>query len=413
MRYGFINNFSQLLAAELAAGATTMTLDGGGSLLNNASADMVYTLTLFDVTSGENEIVHVTAASGNELTVTRGEEGTTDAAWPTGTPVEMRVTAAALSGGVFTDADGNISSMPVNGPAQIAQGVEWAVALGDYVTAESFGVAIGDGTEVATYGVAVGAGAKTWEEESVAIGKYCSSIGSRATTINTNWTNVGEQAVALGWWALIGAETPDADFSVAIGSSATASADNAVVVGNHAYARPNAENSVAIGVGARASVKGGFRLNAIPYLSADPDSDEIDAVNAGFLDAVATQDAISRRVSQQVVIETDPLDLTDDTAAVTLDLPAGTMLFLDSIDVVVVGSDTPGGSPEITVGPDDVTPAAYLAATAVGKTAVGGRETHDPLVLDGVTNLRVAVETAGTGTTYQAKVVFRGYVMEL
>ncbi len=101
MRYGFVNNFEQTLAADLAAGATTMTLDGGGALLAGASADYRYKLTLIQTDAYGNEthreIVDVTAASGNDLTVVREQEGTTELApWPSGTTVQARVTAGNL-----------------------------------------------------------------------------------------------------------------------------------------------------------------------------------------------------------------------------------------------------------------------------------------------------------------------------
>lgn len=118
-------------------------------------------------------------------------------------------------------------------------------------------------------------------------------------------------------------------------------------------------------------------------------------------------------VKGSTALLTAALDLTVAGAAVTLSLPANVVTLPDAFDVVIVESDTPGGTPEIQIGPDDVTPAAYLAATPVTKTAVGGRETHTPLVTDGITALRVSVVTAGTGTAYKVKVVARGYVMEI
>ena len=88
------------------------------------------------------------------------------------------------------------------------------------------------------------------------------------------------------------------------------------------------------------------------------------------------------------------------------------MMFVDAFDVVIVEASGATGAPEIQIGPDDADPADYLAATVITKTAMGGRETFEPLTSDGVTTLRVSVVTAGTGTL-SAKVVVRGYVMEI
>lgn len=102
MRYGFVNNFEQTLAADLAAGATTMTLDGGGALLADASTDYRYKLTLIQTDDDNNEthreIVEVTAVIGDDLTIEGELEGTTrlTGGWPSGTTVAARVTADHL-----------------------------------------------------------------------------------------------------------------------------------------------------------------------------------------------------------------------------------------------------------------------------------------------------------------------------
>lgn len=510
MRYAFLNNFSQILAADLAAGATTLTLDGGGSLLSNASADLVYTLTLVEKNGDGKEvgweIVHVTGASGNDLTIERGKEGTTDAAWPTGTQVGMRVTAGVMDSLMWT--------LLVKGVATgsgIAIGGEDAAdlvaAAGAYAdrsmalmpgseATETDAFAAGNGS--GAYGVrafalaagsaygddatAVGVGSESYGNRSCALaGGYAYADDSFAAGLNARATGLqsaalfggqatgdesfawGDGAIASGFGAIALCSAADAygDRAVSIGFSATAGEDSIAIgsgasatqgagtgtgmaLGKNASAAPGtcawgedaqaqapagmaagkgassmAPENVAWGVGAavmtpysvalgayarNANVPGGFQLNAISYLPATPDDT---GTYAG------PPPSATRRASQQVVIATDALDLTDDTDAVTLALPPNTMLFIDAIDVIITGSDTPGGSPEITVGPDAGSPAAYLAATPVGKTAVGERETYSPPVTDGVTSLRVATTTAGTGTTYQAKIVFRGYVMEL
>lgn len=385
MRYAFLNNFSQILAADLAAGATTLTLDGGGSLLSNASADLVYTLTLDDG-EGTTEIVHVTGATGNDLTIERGKEGTTDAAWPTGSAVEMRLTAGAMD--------------------KMVQGPFWVPRF-PYSSATAFDplLWVYDGPD--SYGsVDLGSGLDDWGGDTLGIGqsailKSSSYYSGGVTLVGSNATSNGIQNTVFGAYA--GTHPDDytvAGVAVGYAPLLKEGADRSVILAP--TGEITASDAVGIGNGTKCGVIGGLQINALAYV---PSAYNHPAGNV-------SPDAV-RQSCAQVVIATDPLDLTNNTAAVTLDLPAGTMFFIAAIDVVIVGSDTPGGTPEISVGPDDVTPAAYLAATPVGKSAVGGRETHSPLVSDGVTSLRVATSTAGTGTTYQAKIVFRGYVMEL
>ncbi|MFW6344806.1 MAG: hypothetical protein ACOC0M_00520 [Halomonas sp.] len=478
MRYGFVNNFSQLLAADLDAGATTMTLDGGGSDLSNASEDLVYALTLDDG-EGKVEILHVTGADGDELTIERGKEGTSDATWPVGTTVEMRLTAGALSAirdmitygpagdslviladdsglddssswqenlfigpdSTITEASaGDVRGAMLLGIGNTLEGCEEGMVIGYYATishdsyaalalgqyaevigrsdqANTQGTAIGpyakatcDVADSYGFSLAVGSGAQAHNSNASAFGAYTEAegdsslaIGSYATTsaAATNSVSVGvsSETTAAETIAVGNSASATAEAAIAAGHESSATAEAAIAVG--AASEATATASVAIGHLAVSGIEGGLQINGISYLRNSPDLQNALAPEAAY------------RASQQVVLATEALDLTDDTASVNLDMPAGTMLFIDSIDTVIVASDGAGGSPEITVGPDDQAPADYLASTAVSKTSVGGRESHDPLVSDGVTTLRVATAVAGSGTEYQAKVVFRGYVMEL
>jgi hypothetical protein len=406
MRYAFINNFAQMLAQPLAEGETTLVLDGGGSLLSNATADLVYTLTLFQVDDqGEEtarEIVLVTAAVDNTLTIQGGQEGTArpSGGWPSGTEIEARVTAGALgdfSGNYLRSGGRNIIA---------AEGAAADETVNDYIL-------MGRHAYVeANSAVCIGDGAYAGGTDApVAVGKFASSSGDRGVAVGMSARAQGSRAVALG---------PDSraaqDYSISAGFQSEALAESGAAFGRAAQvatgatsglasghgAKASAVESVALGRAATSGVPGGLSCSALPYLPAS-----ISHLSS-YLAPPAT-----RRAANQVILASPALDLTDGAAAVTLDLPSGTRLFIEAIDVVVVGSDTAGGSPEISIGPDDVEPAAYLASTPVTKSGVGDRETHAPLVVDGVTNLRVATSVAGTGTLYQVQAVFRGYVMEL
>lgn len=234
-------------------------------------------------------------------------------------------------------------------------------------------------------------------DEAIAIGLGSSASADGGIAIGRNTAVSSPKSTALGDGAQ--AQPPSA---TALGAGATALSPEAVALGIDANAQP--PYSVAIGRSATTNIVGGLALNALSYMP---------AVYNQTGEFAGPPPTATRQAAMQVVVGTTALDLTDGAAVATIALPANVVLLPDAFDVVVVESDTPGGTPEIQIGPDDVTPAAYLAATPVAKTALGGRETHAPLVTDGITALRVAVVTAGTGTAYKIKVVVRGYVMEV
>ena len=92
----FKNNTWGQLASQLTAGATTATLSAGHGF-TDPGTDW-YLATLIGVTGTTEtswEIVKVTAVSTNTLTIVRAQEGTTDATWPAGTRIELRLTAGA------------------------------------------------------------------------------------------------------------------------------------------------------------------------------------------------------------------------------------------------------------------------------------------------------------------------------
>jgi hypothetical protein len=94
--YVFSNNASSLLASSITNTATTVTIaTGTGSEFPTPGAGQVAMATLED-TSGNIEIVQITARSGDSFTVVRGAEGTTAAAFASGSRFEMRITAGIL-----------------------------------------------------------------------------------------------------------------------------------------------------------------------------------------------------------------------------------------------------------------------------------------------------------------------------
>ncbi|MDY7117124.1 hypothetical protein RAN53_12285 [Halomonas sp. SSL-5] len=247
MRFAVINNFEVQLAAPLTAGATTMDITEGGERFASATLERQYPLVVCerDIRGRDlrREILYVTGRAANTLTIVRSREATAADAWPAGSPVESRFTAAILD----------------------------AVAASDALDA------------------------------------------------------------------------------------------------HEAASDPHPQ-----------------------YEQKAP----------GSLDAL-----------RPVVLRSAELDLTTAGAAVTVAIPAGYRLFLDAIDLVVTASDGAGGVPEVQAGPDDQTPAAYLASTAVTVAALNARQSEAPLVADGLTAVRVATTVAGSGTAYSIRALLYGYLL--
>lgn len=88
------NNASTRLAATLSVGATQLAVTDASKFPALASGDW-YPLTLIKQ-SGDLEIVRVTAATGNLLTVARAQEGTAQTEFAAGDRAELRLTAGAF-----------------------------------------------------------------------------------------------------------------------------------------------------------------------------------------------------------------------------------------------------------------------------------------------------------------------------
>lgn len=123
----FTNNASALLAAGILSGDTSLTLSSGqGSQFPSLTAGQYSKITCEDVL-GNLEIMHMTARAGDVLTVSRAQEGTLALAFPSGSRVELRATAAVYSeflqrtddtlgiksGGTYKD--GEVVNSPIRG----------------------------------------------------------------------------------------------------------------------------------------------------------------------------------------------------------------------------------------------------------------------------------------------------------
>jgi hypothetical protein len=93
------DNAATTLALPISNSATTCTLDSGtGALFPNPTGGQVFSVTLISASNPNlYEIAYCTARSGDVLTITRGEEGTTALAWNAGDLAQNLVTAGLLN----------------------------------------------------------------------------------------------------------------------------------------------------------------------------------------------------------------------------------------------------------------------------------------------------------------------------
>ena len=90
------NNAISVLASGIAAGATSIALAAGtGSRFPTLGASDYHPATI-SKPDGTFEIVKVTARSGDMLTVTRAQEGTTALSFNAGDLIELRITASTI-----------------------------------------------------------------------------------------------------------------------------------------------------------------------------------------------------------------------------------------------------------------------------------------------------------------------------
>ncbi len=118
------NNAQTVLAAGISASATSLTVNSGtGALFPSPSTGVSYfKLTLIDAATGQlSEIVHVTARTGDTMTIARAQEGTTARTWSANDIAANMMTAGTLSYilGNFQPLDATLTAL-----AGLATGVD-------------------------------------------------------------------------------------------------------------------------------------------------------------------------------------------------------------------------------------------------------------------------------------------------
>ncbi|HEN3657818.1 TPA: hypothetical protein U5E24_001562 [Yersinia enterocolitica] len=121
------NNASTVLAAGISSTATTLTVNTGtGSLFPSpVSGTSFFKLTLIDAATGTlTEIVHVTARTGDTMTIVRAQEGTVSRLWSANDIAANMMTAGTLTLLAQKDfslqTSNNLSEIAAAGPASVA-----------------------------------------------------------------------------------------------------------------------------------------------------------------------------------------------------------------------------------------------------------------------------------------------------
>jgi len=121
----YANNAFAVLNGAISNVATAITLATGQGARFPASEFRV-TLIGYDGSGNENawEICHCTSRSGDVLTVTRGQEGTTAVSWGNATRIENRITAGTMN--LLLETTGGT----VTGPVTFTNGASTALKVG-------------------------------------------------------------------------------------------------------------------------------------------------------------------------------------------------------------------------------------------------------------------------------------------
>lgn len=113
------NNASSTLAADLAIGATSMTVQtGDGAEFPALSAGDWHPATIIK-SDGSFEIVKVTASAGDVMTIVRAQEGTAALAFSAGDRVDLRVTGKVFE--EFVEIAVGFRNLVINGDFRINQ----------------------------------------------------------------------------------------------------------------------------------------------------------------------------------------------------------------------------------------------------------------------------------------------------
>ena len=407
MSQQFSNSIDTTLAALLSDVATTATLtDATG--LSTPTGTAFELLTLWDV-QGNVEIVRMTARSGNTITITRAQEGTTARSWVAGSRIFTGVTAGTLATFLVNRATGT-NSLAVGPSAQAAGNTASAFGVNSNATSAD-SIAIGRNSYVAGLGgTSIGTGGGGYTDGHVGLGLRAIPGGAGSIAIGADAftaANGGEIAIGRNAWSggddgvVIGDDSYidySADNCTVIGANSFADwAQSVVIVGNGTSAGSGANGAIALGTTLVETART-CQIAALPAVSKNNRS--YTQANAAWMMAASAS-----------VIMSEPLDLKT-LQTHTIPIPTGVTFFPEEVGVIITAAAGVTGQPTLRFGITG-TEAKFLAATATtGLDAVHERERFTTLASsDGAKTLRAEVTVAATGTTLTGRVYWRGYAV--
>ena len=413
----FSNNVDTQLSAPLTNVDTSATLaDGSG--LNTPTGGDYELLTL--IAGTDVEIVRMTARTGNTITITRAQEGTTAIAWGTGARIFADVTAGSLAGmfanqstasqavAVGAGSEAGANSVAVGYEAVItgvgATGVglqcyadeNEAAAFGLYAWAASpSSVAVGPNAHAGgmagagTAAVAIGSAAGADGAGGVAVGASSGADGLNSVAAGAQADVSAARGIAIGWQS----DNDGAD-GIAIGQRAWVTGADGVAVGSDSR---SVASAVAIGADAYARKANTAHIAALPTVQGAT----VAAANCAWLKNAA-----------EVVIMSDPVSLT--AASVhTIPMPTDVTFYPNEVGVIVTAADTVTGQPTVRFGATGAETRYLTATETVGLTAVRAREKFATLASDeGSTTLAAEITIAGAATTLTGQFYWRGFAVE-
>jgi hypothetical protein len=353
----FFNNTTSVTTAALTTGVTTAAVVDGTVWTTNStlSPTRCTYATISDGAQAE-EVIRITGYSGNNLTIVRAEDGTSQpASWPIGSIIDARLTQGILK---YLDAMGygdEDEQLNIGKNNNLDQTADAAVAIGSDIVigaADYHAVAIGHGVNISG-----GAG----DDKQIAIGKFMATAADNTVTIGagggtgTTGVNDGDNTILIGHFSENSAGQTD---GVCIGYSAglDSSGSGSVVIGALASALgSNIEDAVIIGYNAVASdsrsiTVGGDTLNAgfgsvlIGWFSTvDANSDDVFAAGSN-VNVVTSDNAVAIGVNNDITNSADAISIgqqsTLSAAATSVALGPNNDLTTSANTVVIGGSHT-------------------------------------------------------------------------
>lgn len=205
MAIQFANNAATTLFSSVTVSDSQIVVfPGGSALFPNAGSSNYFMVTVVDKTTSTLEIMKVTKCSGDTFTVVRAQEGTTARAFPSGSPVELRLTAQSILDAIDVKIPRGIITMWSGATNAVPSG--WALCDGN------------NGTPNLKDRFIVGAG------QSYAVG----NVGGSITQTPSVWTNAAGTGINVAGTAITKDQMPWHTHSGSVGSDASVTTQRSV-----------------------------------------------------------------------------------------------------------------------------------------------------------------------------------------